>query len=123
VTADKAIALIEKLVRVAAPHSGASETERTTAALRACELIALHGLTVTVRTFNPDLRRQPGEYRQRQRQPKPPPQADPFRPSFAAEDTLCGEQSCTEPIFRGERVWRRVKNGQVEYVHADCWAS
>ncbi len=124
-TPERALSTVQKLLRVAAPNSGASENERTGAALRAAALIAEHNFTVGV-----------VEPARRERTPEPrgPRMSDivnavintvsrptAFRRSVAAYNTVCGVETCTLPIFEGESVWRRHKNGEVEYVHADCW--
>jgi hypothetical protein len=134
-TKEKAIELISKLLRVAAPDSGASDSERSIAAITVCSLITEHSLTVSAgRAREPLFARwwpsapAPVPYEvtpmEHPYTPSPPrTREDPFRSAIAAENSRCGETSCGGPIFEGERVWRRVKNGAVEYVHADCWTS
>lgn len=123
-TPERALSTVHKLLRVAAPNSGASENERTSAALQAASLISQHNFTVTTAK----------EIERRVETPRGPRMSDivnavintvsrptAFRRSVAAHDTVCGVETCTLPIFEGETVWRRYKDGQVEYVHADCW--
>jgi len=132
--AKKAAELVVKLTRVAAPGSGASENEKSSAALEVCRLITENNLTVSApRTQEPrwwEKKQQPDVTVRYEAYAYSPPRyaaprerEDPFRSALAHEDSCCGEVSCGGQIFEGERVWRRVKNGAVEYVHADCWTS
>jgi hypothetical protein len=130
----KAAALVDKLARVAAPGSGASEAERVSAALEACKLITEHKLIVAQEIQGAGFFYSPPRYAAKP-QPQPQPdvadfvnapytsttQATPYRTAVAAFDVICGVEGCGEQIFAGERCWRRNKNGQVEYVHASCW--
>jgi len=123
-TSDKALSTVEKLVRVAAPNSGATEHERTSAATHACKLIVEHNLVITTR-----------EKQNASRGPRMSdlvnivmrtaaarqPNISPYRKAIAAEDCECGIDTCDSPIFQGETVWRRTKGDEIEYVHADCW--
>lgn len=124
-TSERALSTVKKLLRVAAPNSGASDNERTSAARQACALISEHNFVVVT-------------HEKKNTEPRGPRMSDivnvvinvanaaaarpsAFRRSVAAHDTTCGVETCTLPIFEGETVWRRYKDGQVEYVHADCW--
>jgi len=125
VSTDKAISTIEKLIRVAAPRSGATDPERASAALHVCKLIYENNLIVTTKKETEHSPRGPRmsdivDLVVRVTSRAQPP-ADPYRRAIAADDSDCGVDTCDEPILRGETVWRRVKNGEIEYVHADCW--
>lgn len=132
-TEERALDMVQKLIRVAA-DSGATEPERANAALRACTLISEHDFSVRPKNDRPERERR-GTRMQKQdiavvvntvadavaRRHAKVNAPTPYTPALAAYDDLCGEESCREMIYRGERVWRRTKNGAVEYVHADCW--
>lgn len=118
---------IEKLLRVAAPNSGASQNEREVAAAEAAKLFAENDFTVSERPPKPA--RQPPT---QQRWWPPPtsvsygfPQrgAPQFRRSRAPlSGVVCkaGEVGCGETINGEDDVWRRVKGTEVEYLHIDC---
>lgn len=144
-TPARAVELVAKLLRTAAPDSGASEPERGIAALEAAKLISEHKLIVALplvlkaRVVRPQASRssifdavmQATENISRgfnARAPHPSVHTtvediteDQFVPWDAMRDETCAEESCGEKIYRDEKVWRRIKNGREEYVHADCW--
>ena len=131
-TAVKAAALVDKLVRIARADSGASDAERASAALEACRLISEHDLCYAPAACAPaipDYRAawpaRPTATSGAQVQTSPTSAAmsatTPYRAATAAYDVTCGIEGCGGKIFGGERCWRRHKNGQVEYVHASCW--
>jgi hypothetical protein len=65
----KALDRVRKLLRTAAPNSGASDNERSTAAMQAVELMSTHNLTVEPEPPPPERRRRP-----------PPQQAPTYSP-------------------------------------------
>lgn len=135
---EKAAALVAKLLKLAAPDSGASEAERASAALEACKLIAENNLSVATQTAARARRAPtvtvvyssgPPVWSPSAAAPSPygwdpRPFADtnstPFRPARAPFETTCGVQGCARSISEGESVWRRTKNGSVEYVCVGC---
>lgn len=131
-TAKKAAELVAKLARVAAAGSGATESERTSAALEVCRLISTHNLMEPhLAVVSPRPRAStPAPSRQAAREHySPPADYDPVRimtedhhvPWTAARDATCVAEGCGGPIFRNETVWRQLINGQELYAHADCW--
>lgn len=121
---------IEKLMRLAAPNSGATAPERESAALEAAKLFAESDLAVTERPAKPV--RQPPPQSQTWWPPTPRPtqvaygyaqRAPQFRRSRAPmAGVVCkaGEVGCGQLISGEDEVWRRVKGTEIEYLHIDC---
>ena len=123
---DKTIGRVEKLLRLAAPNSGATDAERVSAALEAAKVFSENGLTVARKEAPaPKMRvRQPPSYTAPQSYP--PQYTAPRRPhtdwtrSVAARNTFCADVNCCGPISRGDPVWIRHVGMDVEYLHIDA---
>lgn len=126
---ERAAGLALKLLRTAAPSSGASENERTIAALRAAELVAEHSLSVVA--SEPEHERKTRERAERRKHNKNWAQnivdeiykratqqaahnmAD-WREVIAQSDHVCSQ--CNERIAPGEPCWYADDRG---YIHHD----
>lgn len=100
---DKARDLIDKLLRLAAPTSGTTEEERSSAALEAARLIQEHGVTFT-KAAEPPAR----EVRT----------ISPHAWVLSVALHPCGCTFCQKLISRGDIVWVRVAPSlYVEHRH------
>lgn len=117
----KTIERVEKLLRLAAPSSGTSEAERSSAALEAARLFSENNLSVRepkvkrqrIRTSSVTVTRTtPQQYRQ-----GPPPPY--WKQSIAARDAACADAECQGPISRGDPVYMRITVFDVEYLHGN----
>lgn len=132
---DKTLARIKKLLALAAPDSGTTQSERESAAVEAAKLIAQHGVSVGA---EPKIEvKTRVVYRDRQRVAEvPPPGPTRMRTPFGQEYTVryhwtdwrqgvasgygtCCDPSCNGRVAPGDRVWQREKGGRMEYLHAD----
>jgi hypothetical protein len=124
---NKAADLANKLLRTASPSSGATEAERTSAALTAAELFAKHELSVVVPEPPVKKRRRP-----------PPPQPSPSAPAYPSvphtynshygsdwtavklsRETRC--EACGRPLYEGETVYFEPTHGL--FIHYDIGCS
>lgn len=135
---DKIAARVAKLLRMAAPTSGATLPERESAAFEAARLFAEHDLDVCERKkakrtpaaapppATPDWRATydpmwPG-YREQeeQRKPRTPPRPQHWEESYAEHSSFCADPTCGQPISQGDPVYLRYKGGYVlEYLHRE----
>jgi len=133
----KAIERVEKLLRLAAPTSGATPNERESAALEAAKVFSENNLAVVSkdqldqaakaakarrpRTPSPVVRTTAVGYRA----PVPVSYGKPgWQRSVAAMDGVCADPTCSGSIQRGDDVWARTSGSGVEYLHVDgpcCW--
>jgi hypothetical protein len=138
---DKIVDRVKKLLRLAAPDSGATLGERESAAVEAAKLIAVHGVVIGGETKTETrvvYRDRPASQQPRRREPPPPGPTrmrTPFgaeyyvkyapnhvwswRRGVAARVATCSDPSCNGTISPGERVWERENGGQMEYLHED----
>lgn len=133
---DRVIERVNKLVRLAAPDSGATEAERVSAALEVTKLLHVHSLVLSapVARKEPRPRRAPATSRPytgptwQSRTNSTPPVGGWVRGQalrdVASRDNIeasahryCIE--CGQEIFFGDTVWIRMKVFQPEYLHAD----
>lgn len=120
----KIIERVDKLMKLAAPSSGAADPERVVAALEAVRLFSVHDLVVS-----------PREHKKRAARAKsaaPPstttggaarsPIPAMWRKSIAARDSVCADPECQGLIERGDEVWMKIDGFRVEYLHVgeDC---
>ena len=112
--------LFEKLMRTASPKSGATNNERSLAALEAAKIWAEHDLTVKTREKPP--RRTSS--RPTSPWPKPSWPREQRRPgwvrSYAPFDVFCAQEGCGGLIQEGDPVWVQVTGLEVRYLHGDA---
>lgn len=124
VSRDKAIDLANKLLRTAAPLSGATEAERTNAALHAAELVAQHDLVLAVADKHQHRRKREAHEPQR-RETKvhwPHAPAGP-RYSYSSHDwreftlqVAVGCANCGKTMMPGDAVFVQPSTGL--FIHA-----
>lgn len=118
----KILSRVEKLLKLAAPTSGTTEAERTSAALEAAKMIAAHNLVVREREAARPKRPIPRQPRRSQPTPqwmmRPPDPASGWVRSTAMTNGICVDPDCGEPIIRGDDVYMKLQGFSVVYVHA-----
>lgn len=126
---ERAAERAQKLLRTAAPSSGASENERTTAALHAADLIEKHELTIVAAEPEQDRKtRERAEKRSRQRSAKDWAQSvvdeifqratrEAFSPDWheVVAQTACVCGQCRGPIEAGEPCWYAEGRGHIHH--------
>lgn len=136
----KIVERVKKLLRLAAPDSGAAPNERESAAVEAAKLIAVHGISVGAAEPETETRvvyrDRPAQRRERE---PPPPGPTRMHTPFGAEyyvryapnhawswrrgiascSATCSDPTCNGRISPGDRVWERENGGQMQYLHAD----
>ncbi len=134
----KIVARVQKLLRLAAPTSGATLGERESAAVEAAKLIAEHGVVVGGETKTETrvvYRDRPAAPRRAAPPPGPTRMHTPFgaeyfvqyapnhqwswRRGIAPRRATCSDPSCNGSIDPGEPVWERESAGQMQYLHMD----
>jgi hypothetical protein len=110
---DKAIVLAGKLARVAAPNSGATEAERTNAALELAKIIAEHGLAI-MQAPVVEKRRRRSRAEPQYRPPPPPAWSYPVSHANWTEallETVSRCVICRRTLFPQDRVWYEPSHG------------
>lgn len=120
---ERAAGLAQKLLRTAAPSSGASENERTTAALHAADLIEKHELTIVA--AEPEQERKARERAERRARRAAvvyasavhTPDERDFHEVVAKEPYPCS--ACGRTIRPGELTWFAEGRGHIHH-DIDC---
>ncbi len=99
----KVLDRIEKLLRLAAPTSGTTEAERSSAALELVRLMSEHNVSVRGEEAAPPPRR------------RAPVSRNVWMPSRALQHCSCSY--CTKLIAPGDIIWIRVTGHRVENRH------
>lgn len=114
---------VEKLLRLAAPTSGTTDYERSTAALEAARLFSEHNMTVAPPKEVKRRVRPRAAPQRRAAVPSPWVNHSPAPPgwaqSVASRDSYCVDPDCRGPIERGDPVWMRLNGLKAEYLHHD----
>jgi hypothetical protein len=124
---DPKVDRVIKLLRLAAPSSGATAPERESAALEAAKVFAENNLIVISREqldeLNKVARAKPAQKRKPVPQPRTPQRPTYGKPGWsrgvAAIDGVCADPDCGGKVERGEPVWCRINGFNVEYLHID----
>lgn len=119
---ERAAGLASKLLRTAAPSSGASENERTIAALRAAELVAEHNLSVVAGEQEHERKARERQNRKNwarsvvdeviKRATQEAHSAVDWHEQIAKSEIRCSQ--CHEKIMPGEPCWYAEGKG---YIH------
>jgi hypothetical protein len=117
---------VEKLLRLASPRSGTTQSERESAALEVVRLVEEHDLIIRERKATKSERKKspPASHEwsgsvQETRMPKETPQRPPgnWMQSIARASCSCCDPDCGEPIMIGDTVWMRISGYEVKFLH------